>query len=82
MPKKLRGYDSLFIRKVEAVDHWPEVSALVEVCIARNVPVTEVAAAFGVTRATIYNWMTGNTEPNPRYLALMPKITARFLKRK
>lgn len=82
MPKKLRGYDSLFIRKVEEADQKPAVLALADVCIERSVPVTEVAAAFGVTRATIYNWMTGKTEPNPRYLALMPKVTARYLKRK
>lgn len=82
MPKKLRGYDSLFIRKVEEADQKPAVLALAEVCIERSVPVTEVAVAFGVTRATIYNWMTGKTEPNPRYLALMPKVTARYLKRK
>lgn len=82
MPKRLRGYDSLFIRKVEDADQKPAVLALAEVCIERSVPVTEVANAFGVTRATIYNWMTGKTAPNPRYLALMPKVTARFLKRK
>lgn len=82
MPKRLRGYDSLFIRKVEEADQKPAVIALADVCIEQSVPVTEVAAAFGVTRATIYNWMTGKTEPNPRYLALMPKVTARFLKRK
>jgi DNA invertase Pin-like site-specific DNA recombinase len=82
MPKRLRGYDSLFIRKVEDADQKPAVMALAEACIERRVTVTEVAVAFGVTRATIYNWMTGKTAPNPRYLALMPKVTARFLKRK
>lgn len=82
MPKRLRGYDSLFIRKVEEADQNPVVLALADVCIEQSVPVTEVAAALGVTRATIYNWMTGKTAPNPRYLAMMPKVTARFLKRK
>jgi len=82
MPKRLRGYDSLFIRKVEDADQKPAVMALAEACIERSVPVTEVASAFGVTRATIYNWMTGKTAPHPRYLALMPKVTARLLKRK
>ena len=82
MPKKIRGYDSLFIRKVEEADQNPAVLALADVCIERSVPVTEVAAALGVTRATIYNWMTGKTVPHPRYLALMPKITTRFLRRK
>lgn len=82
MPKTLRGYDSLFIRKVEEADQKPAVLALAEVCIEKNVAVTEVASAFGVSRSTVYNWMTGKTEPHPRYLALMPKVTTRFLKRK
>jgi DNA invertase Pin-like site-specific DNA recombinase len=82
MPKRIRGYDSLFIRKVEDADQKPAVMALADACIERSVPVTEVAVAFGVSRATIYNWMTGKTVPHPRYLALMPKITTRLLKRK
>lgn len=82
MPKKARGYDSLFIRKVEEADQKPAVLLLAEVCIEKNVAVTEVAAMFEVTRATVYNWMTGRTEPHPRYLALMPKIATRLLKRK
>ena len=71
MPKKIRGYDSLFIRKVEDADQKPAVLLL-----------ADVAALCGVTRATVYNWMTGKTTPNPRYLALISKITARLIKRK
>ena len=82
MSDRARGYDSLFIRKVAAADQTPDVLHLVEVCIARNIPVTEVAAMFGATRATVYNWMTGRAAPSPRYLALIPKITARLSKRK
>jgi predicted DNA-binding transcriptional regulator AlpA len=52
------------------------------VCIEKSIPVAEVAAMFGVTRATIYNWMTGKTTPSPRYLALISKITPRLSKRK
>lgn len=82
MPKKLRGYDSLFIRKVEDADQKPAVLLLADVCIEKSIPVTEVAELFGVTRATIYNWMTGKTTPNPRYLALISKVTQRLSKRK
>jgi DNA invertase Pin-like site-specific DNA recombinase len=82
MRERLRGYDSLFIRKVEDADQKPVVLALADVCIEKNIPVAEVAELFGVTRATVYNWMTGLTTPHPQYLAMMPKITARLLKRK
>lgn len=82
MSDRARGYDSLFIRKVEEADLTLAVMQLADVCIEKNVPVTEVAELFGVTRATVYNWMTGKTTPNPRYLAMIPKITARLSKRK
>jgi DNA-binding transcriptional regulator YiaG len=82
MSDRTRGYDSLFIRKVEKATQTPDAQHLAEVCIAKNIPITEVAALFGATRATVYNWMTGKSAPSPRYLALIPKITARLSKRK
>lgn len=82
MSNRARGYDSLFIRKVYGVVHEPAVMALAFVCIEKNIPVTEVAELLGATRATVYNWMTGRTTPNPRSLALIPKITSRLAKRK
>jgi hypothetical protein len=82
MPNRARGYDSLFIHKVKSVDHPAVIAQLVAVCIDKNIPASAVAPMFGVTRATVYNWMTGSTAPNPRYLALFPRVTARLLKRK
>jgi transcriptional regulator with XRE-family HTH domain len=67
---------------VREADHSPAVLQLAGLCIEKNIPVTEVAALLGVTRATFYNWMTGKTAPNPRSLALIPKITTRLSKRK
>jgi DNA invertase Pin-like site-specific DNA recombinase len=81
MSDRIRGYDSLFIRKVEEADQKPAVLRLAEVCIERNVPVTEVAEAFGVSRATVYNWMVGRTTPHPRHLQLMPQVAARLATR-
>jgi DNA-binding transcriptional regulator YiaG len=82
MSDRTRGYDSLFIRRIEDADQKPVVMRLADACIEKNVAVPEVAAMFGVSRATVYNWLTGRTTPNPRYMALIPKITARLLKRK
>lgn len=55
---------------------------LADVCINKNVPITEVAQMFGVTRATVYNWMTGKSVPRARHQAVMPKVIARLSKRK
>lgn len=38
--------------------------ALGRVCIARGVPVSVVAANFGVSRMTVYNWFKGTTVPH------------------
>jgi DNA-binding transcriptional regulator YiaG len=82
MSERIRGYDTLFIRRVEDADQTPAVMRLADVCIEKNISVPEVADMFGVSRATVYNWLTGRTTPSPRYSALIPKITARLLKRK
>lgn len=39
--------------------------ALGKLCIAKNVPVQEVADQLGVTRMTVYNWFWGESEPSP-----------------
>ena len=39
--------------------------ALGRLCIAKNVPVQEVADQLGVTRMTIYNWFCGTHAPHP-----------------
>lgn len=55
---------------------------LADVCINKTVPITEVALMFGVTRATVYNWLTGKSVPRARHQAVMPKVIARLSKRK
>jgi len=82
MRNRLRGYDSLFLRKVEDADQTEVVMLLADVCINKGIPMSEVAFLFGVTRATVYNWMTGRTVPHPRYRVEMPKIVSRLIKRK
>ena len=82
MRNRVRGYDTLFLQKVEDADQRPLVMQLADVCINKNVPITEVAQMFGVTRATVYNWLTGKSVPRARHLAVMPKHIARLSKRK
>lgn len=82
MRNRVRGYDTLFIQKVEDADQRPLVMQLADVCINKTVPITEVALMFGVTRATVYNWLTGKSVPRARHQAVMPKVIARLSKRK
>tara|TARA_R110000868_G_scaffold125254_3_gene330919 strand:- start:2948 stop:3196 length:249 start_codon:yes stop_codon:yes gene_type:complete len=82
MRDRPRGYDSLFLQKVEDADQLNEVMVLADVCINKGIPMIEIALLFGVTRATVYNWFTGRTVPHPRHLGKMPKVIRRLLKRK
>ncbi len=55
------------LRLVEANERSESQSlgvALGRVCIAKNVPVQEVADQLGVTRMTVYNWFWGESEPS------------------
>jgi len=55
---------------------------LADVCINKGTPITEIAQMFGVTRASVYNWLTGKSVPRARYQAVMPKVISRLSKRK
>jgi DNA invertase Pin-like site-specific DNA recombinase len=82
MSNSMRGHYTLFIQKVEDADQKPLVMQLADVCINKGTPITEVAQMFGVTRASVYNWLTGKTVPRARHQAAMPKVIARLSKRK
>lgn len=36
-------------------------------CIARDIPVTDVAEFFNVSRQTVYNWFMGKVSPNEEH---------------
>jgi hypothetical protein len=38
-------------------------------CIDNNIPVSEVADALGITRATIYNWFSGGNVGKAHHVA-------------
>jgi DNA-binding transcriptional regulator YiaG len=78
MNKPVRGYDSLFIQRVKSADLDKEVKALALACIKHAVSISQAADLLKVTRATVYNWMTGRTKPYPKYLAVMPEVTAQI----
>lgn len=78
MNKLTRGYDSLFINRVlnANVDLDKEVLKLASIMFKKQIPITWVALKFHVSRGTVYNWITGRSLPQPKYLAMMPMIIA------
>jgi transcriptional regulator with XRE-family HTH domain len=83
----MRGYDTLFVQRVKSVKHESRpLRVFVKACLRNPQPIADLAKEFGVARATVYNWLTGQTMPHPRYLAVMLQvadvISAGNLKRK
>jgi hypothetical protein len=72
----VRGYDTLFVQRVKtATFTTPRLKAFTRACLRKHPPITQLAAWFGVSRGTVYNWMTGRTVPHPRHLAEMKRAT-------
>ena len=46
------------------------------VCIAHDVPVMVVAQRMGVTRATVYNWFSGASAPQPSTVSSIESFLA------
>jgi hypothetical protein len=68
----MRGYDTLFVQRVKSVKHESRpLRVFVKACLRNPQPIADLAEWFGVARATVYNWLTGQTTPHPRYLAEM-----------
>ena len=61
------GYSKKTIERIENAT-LPGVGVeLGRLCVLHNYSVQEVAEVFGVSRPTIYNWITGATTPH-KYL--------------
>lgn len=75
----MRGYDTLFVQRLKSSrPSTAVVRGLVRACLRNPVPITALAETFQVSRSTIYNWMTGKTEPHSRHLDQMLKATERI----
>jgi predicted transcriptional regulator len=71
------GYSQRLVERNKDADNKSVGVALGRVCIKKNVPVSTVATALGVTRATVYNWFTGLCKPHAKYYAEIQKLIKR-----
>lgn len=72
--EKSRGYLS---RLIEINKYAPKSHPGVQlgrVCIAQNIPVSDVAEYFGVCRMTIYKWFKGQEYPRKKHVAKIEEI--------
>jgi hypothetical protein len=45
-----------------------------KICIDRDIPVTDVAEFFGVSRVTIYSWFSGKSVVSGKHAEKMQKL--------
>lgn len=74
------GYSQYTISANKSADKRLIGVALGRACIARGIPVTEVARKFGVSRQTVYNWFCGTHGPKPELLRSLNAYVASLTK--
>lgn len=73
-----RGYSIRLIEaNKEANDDHPGVQ-LGRLCIAQEIPVSDVAQFFGVSRMTIYKWFKGKELPRRKKVEKIDEIIAKL----
>lgn len=60
------GYTQIVINKNKEADDSKIGVRLGRICIEKNVPAQVVANYFGVSRAAVYGWFSGDKEPRGR----------------
>jgi hypothetical protein len=68
------GYASGFINEVKASDKSKIGVQLGKVCIKRDIPVTDIAQFFDVSRVTVYSWFRGKSNVPDRHQEKMQKL--------
>jgi len=48
------------------------------ICLDRDIPVTDVAEFFGVSRVTVYSWFRGKAVVSGKYADKMHKLIAKL----
>lgn len=70
----LRGYSYRLVQANRAADPKHIGVRLGKICMSLNIPVSEVAKSFGVSRMTIYTWFTGGGVPHKDKIVLIEKF--------
>lgn len=70
------GYSLRLVQLNREADHSSLGVQLGRLCIPRDIPVTEVAKRFKVSRVTVYNWFCGHTIPKASVVPLLEDYIA------
>jgi len=73
-----KGYSILLADQNKAADSELLGVQLGRVCINKDIPVTDVADFFKVSRMTVYSWFRGDTRVSGKHTEKMQKLIARL----
>ena len=71
MPK---GYSLLMADEIKSADTQLLGVQLGRVCINKDIPVSDVASFFGVSRMTVYSWFRGKSIVSGKHAEKMKKL--------
>lgn len=75
MPK---GYSLLMADEIKSADSQLLGVQLGRVCLNKDIPVSDVASFFGVSRMTVYSWFRGKTIVSGKHAEKMTKLVAKL----
>lgn len=71
-----RGYSRKFADSNKRADSSHVGVQLGRICIARDIPVPDVAQYLGVSRQAVYMWFLGQTNPHPQMREKLKHLVA------
>ena len=75
MPK---GYSILLADQIKKADPTLLGVKLARVCLDKDIPVSDVADFFSVSRMTIYSWFRGDVAVSSKHTEKMEKLLSRL----
>lgn len=72
-----RGYSSKIVKANKEADISNPGVLLGRMCIAKEIPVFDVAQFFGVSRMTIYKWFKGAELPRQKQITKIEEVLAK-----
>jgi len=69
-----KGYSTLTVREVEEANQELLGVKLGNLCIAKGIPVVDVAEYFSVSRVTVYSWFRGKTIVSGKHVDKINKL--------
>jgi transcriptional regulator with XRE-family HTH domain len=73
-----KGYSTLTVQEIDDANPNLLGVKLGKICIKRDLPVSDVAEFFGVSRVTIYAWFRGKTVVSGKHADKMQKLITKL----